>query len=68
MLTAGAVVALKQHKPAQNAETLKARSTWKDNGLIFPSQRRTTMDVKNLRTRSLKPILKRTGLVLQYIW
>ncbi len=61
-LTAGAVDALKQHKATQNAERLKAGPTWEDNGLIFPSQRGTTMNAKNLTARSFKPILKRTGL------
>jgi integrase len=61
-LTPGAVDALKQHKATQNAERLKAGPTWEDNGLIFPSQRGTTMNEKNLTARSFKPILKRTGL------
>jgi hypothetical protein len=56
------VDALKQHKAKQNAERLKADPTWEDNGLIFPSQRGTTMNAKNLTARNFKPILKRTGL------
>src|SRR5215210_5866392 len=56
-LTASAVDALKQHKATQNAERLKAGPTWEDNGLIFPSQRGTTMNAKNLTARSFKPIL-----------
>jgi integrase len=61
-LTAGAVGALEQHRATQNAERQKADPTWEDNGLIFPSQRGTTMNAKNLTARSFKPILKRTGL------
>jgi integrase len=61
-LTVGAVDALKQHKATRNAERLKAGPTWEDKGLIFPSQRGTTMNARNLTARSFKPILKRTGL------
>ena len=61
-LTAGAVEALRRHRAAQNAERLKAGPLWEDNGLLFPSQRGTTMMGTNLIRRHFKPALKRAGL------
>lgn len=61
-LTQGAADALRSHRKQQNEERLRVGSNWEDHGLVFPSQKGTTMNAKNLTARSFKPILKRTGL------
>jgi integrase len=61
-LSARAIGALKRHKAAQNVERLQVGTLWQDNGLVFPSQRGTTMSAKNLTARSFKPLLERVGL------
>jgi integrase len=57
-----AVAALRHHKAAQNAERLRVGTLWQDNGLVFASQRETTMSATNLTARSFKPLLERAGL------
>ena len=61
-LTSGAVEALKRHRAAQNGQRIRLGSLWQDHGLVFPSQRGTTMHASNLTARSFKPLLKRAGL------
>jgi integrase len=61
-LSTRALEALKNHKAAQNAERLRAGALWLDCGLVFPSQRGTTMSAKNLTARSFKPLLERAAL------
>jgi integrase len=61
-LTDTAVVALKTHKTAQNAERLKAGSLWQDHDLVFTSTIGTPVDVGNLKYRSFRPLPKRAGL------
>ena len=61
-LTSGAVEALKRHRAAQNGERIRLRYLWQDHGLVFPSQRGTTMSASNLTARSFKSLLRRAGL------
>jgi integrase len=61
-LTTGTVEALRSHRKRQNEERLVLGSKWQDHDLVFPSQRGTTMNAKNLTSRTFKPILKRAGL------
>jgi len=61
-LTNSALEALKRHRAAQNGERLRLGTFWQDDGLIFPSQRGTPMNAKNLTARSFKPLLERAGL------
>ena len=61
-LSARAVAALKRHKAAQDTDGLRVGTLWQNNGLVFASQRGTTMNAKNLTARSFKPLLKRSGL------
>ncbi len=61
-LSARAIGALKRHRAVQNAERLHVGTLWQDNGLVFSSQRGTTMSAKNLTARSFKPLLERAGL------
>ena len=61
-LSMRAVAALRRHKVAQNAERLRVGTLWQDSGLVFPSQRGTTMCAKNLTARSFKPLLQCAGL------
>jgi integrase len=61
-LTSGAVEALKRHRAGQNGEQIRMGSLWQDHGLVFPSQRGTTMNASNLTARSFKSLLKRAGL------
>ena len=61
-LTSGAVKALKRHRAGQNGEQIRMGSLWQDHGLVFPSQRGTTMSASNLTARSFKSLLKRAGL------
>ena len=57
-----AIEALKRHLAAQNEERLRLGILWRDQGLVFPSRKGTTMNAKNLTARSFKPILERAGL------
>src|SRR3712207_6970696 len=57
-----AVEALKRYKVAQNQARLLQGDSWRDHGLIFPSQVGTPMNPDNFIRRSYKPLLKRAGL------
>jgi integrase len=61
-LTNSAIEALKRHRAAQNEERLRLGTLWQDQGLVFPSRKGTTMNAKNLTSRSFKPILEQAGL------
>jgi integrase len=61
-LTNTAAEALRTHRKRQNEERLRLGPLWEDHGLVFPSQKGTTMNAKNLTARSFKPILERAGL------
>ena len=61
-LSKRAVAALRRHKVAQNAERLRVGTLWQDSGLVFPSQRGTTMSAKNLTARSFKPLLQHASI------
>jgi integrase len=61
-LTNTAAEALRTHRKRQNEERLRLSPFWEDHGLIFPSQKGTTMNAKNLTARSFKPVLERAGL------
>src|SRR3712207_4995219 len=47
---------------AQNQARLLQGDSWRDHGLIFPSQVGTPMNPDNFIRRSYKPLLKRAGL------
>ena len=61
-LTGGASEALRSHLERQLREIDRLGSLYQDRGLIFPSERGTTMNAKNLTSRSFKLILKRAKL------
>jgi integrase len=61
-LTSFAVDALRKHKVAQNQERLRQGGSWRDHGLVFPSQVGTPMSPDNFVRRSYKPLLKQAGL------
>jgi integrase len=61
-LTPAAVENLNRHKVAQNQERLRRGGSWRDHGLVFPSQVGTPMSPDNFVRRSYKPLLKRAGL------
>jgi integrase len=61
-LTPEAVEALKRHRTAQNEERSRQGTSWRDHGLVFPSQVGTPMNPDNLVRRSYKPLLERAGL------
>jgi integrase len=61
-LTQDAVEALRGHLKRQLEEIEAARDCYQDHGLVFASQKGTTMSASNLTARSFKPILKRAGL------
>jgi integrase len=61
-LTQDAVEALRGHLKRQLEEIEAARDCYQDHGLVFASQKGTTMSASNLTARSFKPILKRVGL------
>jgi integrase len=61
-LTNQAVEALRSHRKRQSEERQRLRTLWQDNGLVFPSQKGTPMNAKNLTARSFKPLLERAGL------
>jgi integrase len=54
--------ALTSHLKRQLRYLEEAGDQYKDQGLIFPSERGTPMNAKNLTARSFKPILKRASL------
>src|SRR5215208_2269794 len=59
---AHAVLALKAHRAAQNAERLKAGSLWQDHGLIFCTHSGRPIDSHNVARTSFKPLLERAEL------
>jgi integrase len=61
-LTNQAIEALRSHRKRQNEQRLVLGTLWQDNGLVFPSQKGTPMNAKNLTARSFKPLLERAGL------
>lgn len=61
-LTQAASEALRSHLKLQLAEIQASGDGYHDQGIIFASRKGTTMNAKNLTSRSFKPILKRAGL------
>ena len=61
-LTQQAVEALRGHRKRQSEERQRLGALWQDNDLVFPSQKGTPMNAKNLTARSFKPLLERAGL------
>ena len=61
-LTQTAAEALNIHRERQNQERVVLGTLWEDHGLVFPSQKGTTMNAKNLTARNFKPLLERAGL------
>jgi integrase len=60
-LTQDAVEALRGHLKRQLEEIEAARDCYQDHGLVFASQKGTTMSASNLTARSFKPILSTTA-------
>ena len=60
-LTKQAVVALRGHRKRESEEHLRLGTLWQDNDLVFPSQKGTPMNAKNLTARSFKPLLGHVG-------
>jgi integrase len=54
--------ALQRHRKRQAEERLKYSGLWKDDDLVFPSQKGTPMGWNNLTRRNFKPLLKEAGL------
>jgi integrase len=61
-LSQTATDALRSHLERQLKEIEAAGDNYQDQGLMFPSERGTPMNAKNLTARKFKPILKRAGL------
>jgi integrase len=61
-LTSGAIETLKHHRATQNEHRLRLGTLWRDQGLVFPSHKGTTMNAKNLTARYFKPLLVKAGL------
>jgi integrase len=61
-LTKQAVEAIRSHCKRQNEQRLGLGTLWQDNGLVFPSQKGTPMNAKNLTARSFKPLLVKADL------
>ena len=57
-----AVEALKRHRKRQAEERLKYKGLWKNDDLVFTSQKGTPMSWNNLARRNFKPLLKEDGL------
>jgi integrase len=57
-----AVEALKRHRKRQAEERLKYSGLWKDDDLVFSSQKGTPMSWTNLTKRNFKSLLKEAGL------
>ena len=61
-LTKSASEALRGHLERQLGEIDSSGDEYRDQGLVFPSQKGTPMNASNLTGRNFKPILKRAGL------
>ena len=61
-LTPRAVEALKRHQARQAKEKLKVGGLYRDQDLVFAGEGGNPINPSNLRNRSLKPLLERTGL------
>jgi integrase len=61
-LTKSASEALRGHLERQLGEIDGNGDEYRDQGLVFPSQKGTPMNASNLTGRNFKPILKRAGL------
>jgi integrase len=61
-LTPRAVEALKRHRARQAKEKLKVGGLYRDQDLVFAGEGGNPINPSNLRNRSFKPLLERTGL------
>ena len=61
-LTAGAIEVLRAHLSRQLKEMERVGSLYQPGGLVFATTMGTLINPSNLRNRSFKPLLKRTGL------
>lgn len=61
-LTQRATEALRSHRAQQAREKLQAGPLYEDQGLVFAGKGGGLINPSNLRNRSFKPLLKRTGL------
>jgi integrase len=57
-----AVEALTKHQARQVGEKKHLGELYRDQGLVFATQRGTLVNPTNLRKRSFKPLLKKAGL------
>ncbi|MDA0564758.1 site-specific integrase [Streptomonospora sp. S1-112] len=55
------VKALREHRNRQFAERSDAAPDWAENGLVFPSRRRTPLEPDDLR-RNWEPLRRKAGL------
>ena len=62
MLSESAIVSLRQHRARQAEGRLALGGAWEDLDLVFPNKVGRFMDGGHLLKRSLRPILKQTGL------
>jgi integrase len=56
------VKSLHEHKARQNEEKMRRRVTYKDHGLVFPTQDGLPFDPNRLVKRYFKPLLVKAGL------
>jgi len=61
-LTSAATQALRGHLERQIAEMERMGSLYQPGGLVFATEHGTLINPSNLRNRSFKPLLRRTGL------
>jgi len=61
-LTPRTVNALRAHRERQLEEKMRLAGLYEDRGLIFTTQRGTSVNPENLVKRSFKPLLNRAGL------
>ena len=61
-LTASAVTALRAHLSRQLEEMERLSSLYQPGGLIFATETGSIIDPSNLRNRSFKPLLEKSGL------
>ncbi len=57
-----AVEALKKHYARQVGEKKHLGELYRDQGLVFATQKGTLVNPTNLRNRSFKPLLEKAGL------
>lgn len=61
-LTSMAVHALRRHRVVQASERLRLGAAWDDNDLVFANEVGRPLEVRNVLSRSFRPLVERAGL------